>query len=465
MAEERGLASEYDLIVLGAGPGGYIAAIRAAQLGLRTAVVERDEVGGVCLNWGCIPSKALLRNAEVLHLFCDAKTWGVSFDNMSFDMGAAIARSRQVVDRVVKGVKSLLKKHNIELHRGAGRLSGQGRVAIDATGQTLQAANVIIATGTRAKDLPDLKVDGETVITSREALEIKEPPASIAIVGGGAVGVEFAYFYRAYGSEVTIIEMLPRLVPTEDEEVSQHLERALKRQGIRIKTGSTVEKMARSKVGARLTLSPASEVVECERVLLGVGIQPNTEDLGLEELGVATDRGFIKVDDRMAASIPGTYAIGDVTGQMPLAHVASAQGVLAAEVIAGREPAPLDYSHMPRATYCQPQIASMGLAEKAAIELGYDVEVGRFPFAANGKAVALGLGDGFVKLVADARQGEILGAHLIGHDVTDMLAELSVARMLEGTALEIGRTVHAHPTLSEAVMEAGLGVFGESLNI
>ena len=459
------MASEYDLIVLGAGPGGYIAAIRAAQLGLRTAVVERDEVGGVCLNWGCIPSKALLRNAEVLNLFRDANTWGVSFDNMRFDMEAAIIRSRQVVDRVVKGVKSLFKKHNIELHRGAGRLSGQGRVSIDATGQTLQAANVIVATGTRAKDLPGLKVDGETVITSREALEIKEPPASIVIVGGGAVGVEFAYFYRAYGSEVTIIEMLPRLVPTEDEEVSQHLERALKRQGIQIKTGSTVEKMARSKGRARLTLSPGGEVVECERVLLGVGIRPNTEDLGLEELGVATERGFIKIDDRMAASIPGIYAIGDVTGQMPLAHVASAQGVLAAEVIAGREPAPLDYSQMPRATYCQPQVASTGLAEKAAIELGYDVKVGKFPFAANGKAVALGLRDGFVKLVADARHGEILGAHLIGHDVTDMLAELSVARMLEGTALDIGRTVHAHPTLSEAVMEAGLGVYGESLNI
>ncbi len=459
------MSSDYDVVVLGSGPGGYIAAIRAAQLGLKAAVVEKEEVGGVCLNWGCIPSKALLRNAEVLNLFRDPAKWGVSFDNMTYDMGAAIDRSRRVVDRVVKGVQSLFKKHNIDLYRGTGRLASQGVVAIDSLGKKLKAANIILATGTRARSLPGLKVDGETVVTSRNALESRETPATIVIVGGGAVGVEFAYFYRSYGSEVTIVEMLPRLLPGEDEEVSQHLERALKRQGIQIMTGSTVEKLARSKGRAKVTISPGAEVIECDRVLLGVGVQPNTEELGLEGLGVEMENGFIKIDDRMAANVPGVYAIGDVTGKMPLAHVASAQGVLAAEVIAEREPAPLDYSQMPRATYCQPQVASMGLTEQAAREKGHEVKIGRFPFAANGKAVALGLPDGFVKLVADARYGEILGAHLIGHDVTDLLAEISTARMLEGTALEIGRSVHAHPSLSEAIMEAGLGVFDESLNI
>ena len=459
------MPSDYDLLVLGAGPGGYIAAIRAAQLGLKTAVVEREEVGGICLNWGCIPSKALLRNAEVLNLFQNAATWGVSFDGMSYDMGAAIDRSRRVVNRVVKGVQSLFKKHGIAVHYGAGRLTGPGTVAIDATGETLRAANLIIATGGRSRDLSNIKVDGETVIASREALELRDPPGSIVIVGGGAVGVEFAYFFKAYGSEVTIIEMLPHLLPGEDEEVSQHLERALQRDGIQINTGCTVEQMSRSKGRVQLTLSLGAKVIECDKVLLGVGNSPNTENMGLEERGIETEHGFVKVNDRMATNVPGVYAIGDVTGKMPLAHVASAQGVLAVEAIAGQEPAPLDYRQMPRATYCQPQVASMGLTESAAGEQGHEVKIGRFPFIANGKAVALGLRDGFVKLVTDAGTGEILGAHLIGHDVTDMLAEISMARMLEGTALDIGRMVHAHPTLSEAVMEAGLGVSGESLNI
>ena len=458
---------EYDLVIIGAGPGGYIAAIRAAQLGMKVAVVEREEVGGICLNWGCIPSKALLRNAEVLNLFRGADGWGVSFENLQYDMGAAIDRSRQVVERVVSGVKYLFKKHKIDLHYGEARLSAPGKVSIASTDKALQARNVIIATGARGRDLPGLKADGDTVITSREALILKEPPASVAIVGGGAVGVEFAYFYRAYGSQVTIIEMLPHLLPGEDEEVSQHLERSLASQGVQVKAGFAVERMERSNGRAKLSLGPAGEggAIECDKVLLGVGVAPNTEGLGLEKLGVELERGFIKTDDRMATNVSGVYAIGDVTGKLLLAHVASAQGIAAVEGIAGQEPGPLNYQEMPRATYCQPQVASMGLTEKAARDRGYQVKVGKFPFTASGKAMAIGATEGFVKVVAEAKYGEILGVHLIGHDVTELLAELSVARMLEGTALEIGRTVHAHPSLSEAVMEASLGVFGQSLNI
>ncbi|MEE9285832.1 MAG: dihydrolipoyl dehydrogenase [Dehalococcoidia bacterium] len=461
------MASDYDVVVIGGGPGGYTAAIRAAQLGLKAAVVERDELGGVCLNWGCIPSKALLRSAEVLNLFRQAGEFGITYDNLQFDLGLAVDRSRKVVDRMVKGVAYLFKKHKIELVRGTARLTGPGEVAIDSNGQRLRSKNVIIATGGRAKDLPNLKADGSSIITAREALELRQPPGSIAIVGGGAVGVEFAYYYRAYGSEVTIIEMLPHLVPTEDEDVSRQLERALARQGIDVKAGRTVEGAERKNGRTRLTLGPAGEGgdVECDTVLLGVGIEPNTTNLGLETLGVETQRGFIKIDGRMATSVPGVYAIGDVTGELLLAHVASAQGVVAVEAMAGREPLPLVYEDMPRATYCQPQVASTGLTERAAQERGHNVKVGKFPFTANGKAVALGAPEGFVKIVADAGDGEILGAHLIGHDVTELLAELSLARMLEGTVLELGKTVHAHPTMSEALMEAGLGVLGESLNI
>ena len=456
---------DYDVAVLGGGPGGYIAAIRAAQLGLKTAVVERDEVGGVCLNWGCIPSKALLRNAEIVRLVRDAKAWGIKTGETSYDMGAAIDRSRGVVDKMVGGVKFLLKKHKITLHQGAGRLSAANTITIDATGEAIKAKGIIIATGARARDLPFATFDGKTIIGSREALALKQQPKSIAIIGGGAIGCEFAYFYSAYGTQVTIIEVLPHLVPTEDEEISLQLERALGRLGITIKTGSTVEKVEVKDGKAVLTLKGSGETITAEKVLLGVGVAPNSDNIGLDKLGVCVEHGFIKVDDQMATNVPGVYAIGDVTGKMMLAHVASAQGVTAAQMIAGKWPAPLDYASMPRATYCQPQIASMGLSEKAAIEQGYTVKVGKFPFAANGKAVALASTEGMVKLVTDAKRGDILGAHLIGHDVTDMLAELSMVRSLEGTALDLGKTVHAHPTLSEAVMEAGLAVSGEMPNM
>ena len=455
---------DYDVAILGGGPGGYIAAIRAAQLGLKTAVVERDEVGGVCLNWGCIPSKALLRNAEVVRLFKDAKTWGVKADNLSYDMGAAIDRSRGVVDKMVGGVKFLFKKNGVTVHQGAGRLSAANAITIDSTGELVKAKSIIIATGARARDLPFAKFDGKTILGSREALALKDRPKSIAIIGGGAIGCEFAYFYNAYGTQVTIIEVLPHLVPTEDEEISQQLERALVRQGIVIKTGSAVEKVEMKDGQAVLTLKGTGETITVEKVLLGVGVAPNSDGIGLDKLGIAVERGFIKVDDQMATNVPCVFAIGDVTGKMMLAHVASAQGVIVAEAIAGKEPGPLDYAHMPRATYCQPQVASMGLSEKAAIEQGYTVKVGKIPFSTNGKATALASTEGMVKLVTDAKHGEILGAHLLGHDVTDMLAELSLTRALEGSALEIGKTVHAHPTLSEAIMESGLAVYGESLN-
>ncbi len=462
------MAAEYDVVVIGGGPGGYTAAIRAAQLGLKTAVVERDEVGGVCLNWGCIPSKALLRNAEVLNLFHNAERYGISYENLQYDMGKAIDRSRKVVDRMVNGVKFLLKKNKIDLLQGTARLTEPGRIAMDSSGETIAAGSTIVATGARSRDLPMLKADGESVITSREALELREPPGSVVVVGGGAVGIEFAYFWRAYGSDVTIVEMLPHLAPSEDEEISQQLERSLSRQGIKFKTGAAVESVEQRDGKLALTLAAAGEEgpVEADKVLLGVGVSPNSSGIGLEELGIETSgNGFVAIDDRMSTNVPGVYAIGDITGKLLLAHVASAQGIVAAEAIAGRDPAPLVYEDLPRAIYSQPQVASMGLTEAQARERGFDVKVGRFPFKASGKAVALGAEEGLVKIVADGAYGEVLGAHLLGHDATELLAEVSLTRMLEGTAADIGRTVHAHPSMSEALMEAGLGVFGESINI
>ncbi len=457
----------YDVVVIGGGPGGYTAAIRASQLGMRAAIVEMAEMGGVCLNWGCIPSKALLRNAEVVNLVRNAGQYGITVENPKFDMAAAIDRSRKVVETRVKGVGFLMKKNKIDVIKGTARLAAAGKVVVDATGQTLTAKNVIIATGAQARDLPGLTRDGKTIITAREALELRQMPKSIAIVGGGAIGCEMAYFYRSYGAEVTVIEMLPHLVPNEDEDVSRELERALAKQGIGIKAGCTVQKAERANGMMKLTLGPAQEAgtIECEKVLLGVGVKANSDGIGLEALGVQTTKGYINLDHRMATNVPGVYAIGDVTGKLLLAHVASAQGVQAAEAIVGKQVRPFKYEDMPRATYCQPQVASMGLTEKAAKEKGYAVKVGKFPFMANGKASAINAAEGFVKIVVEAKSGEILGAHMIGHDVTEMLAEVSMTKMLEGTAEEIGRTVHAHPTLSEALKEASLGVYGEAIDI
>jgi len=459
--------TEYDVVIIGGGPGGYVAAIRAGQLGLKTALVERDEVGGVCLNWGCIPSKALLRNAEILSLFQRADEFGITFDNLSYDFGKAIARSRTVVKRLTTGVKSLLKKNKVTHIQGEGRLKDAHTIEVDGGSQTLAAKNVIIATGARTRPVPGLEVDGKTLITSREALELSEVPSPVVIVGGGATGVEFAYLYRAYGAEVTVVEMLPQLVPNEDEEISQQLERSFTRQGIAVLTGSKVTDVKKGTKVVKLSVESPEGVkeLECQKVLVAVGVQGNSDGIGLEEAGVEIEKGFIKIDEKMQTSIPGVYAIGDVTGKLLLAHVAQAQGVLAVETIAGMESPALDYRKMPRATYCQPQVTSFGYTEKQAREAGYSVKVGRFPFHANGKALALGEGDGLVKVVVDGDSGEILGAHMVGSEVTEMLPELTMTSLLEGSVRELGWLVHSHPTLSEAVKEAALAADGQAIHI
>ena len=459
--------SDYDVIVIGSGPGGYVAAIRAAQLGMKTAVVERAEVGGVCLNWGCIPSKALLRNAEVLGLFQRAADFGISVDNLRYDFSAAIDRSRKVVERLTSGVSYLLKKNDVEYLEGVGVLKDRNTVEVEGSGQSLTTDNVIIATGARFRELPTLPVDGKVVITSREALELHQVPLRVVIVGGGATGVEFAYLYRTYGAQVTLVELLPRLVPLEDEDVSSQLEQALDRQGINSMTGSKVDSVETDTGTAKVTISNGAGVseIECDKVLVAVGMQGNIEGIGLEALGIATERGFIVIDDSMATNVPGVYAIGDATGKLLLAHVASAQGVTAVETIAGLEPPKLDYDLMPRATYCKPQVASFGLTEAQARERGYSVKTGKFPFSASGKALALDETEGMVKLVVDAELGDVLGAHMIGAEVTELLGELTLARMLESTTKELGWLVHPHPTISEMLKEAALAAEGEAIHI
>lgn len=461
--------TDYEVVIIGGGPGGYVAAIRASQLGLKTAIVEHDEVGGVCLNWGCIPSKALLRNAEVLTLFQRAEEFGISFDNLRYDFGAAISRSRTVVKRLTSGVESLLEKNKVNHIKGYARLRDAHTVEVELGGDswTLTATNVIVATGARGRAVPGLKVDGETVITSREALELPEVPSPVVIVGGGATGVEFAYLYRAYGSEVTVVEMLPHLVPNEDEEIGQQLERSFGRWGINVLTGSLVTEVKKRLGGLDLNVeSPeGTKEMDCQKVLVAGGVQGNSDGLGLEEMGIEVERTFIKVDQRMQTSVPGVYAIGDVTGKLLLAHVAQAQGIVAVETIAGMESRALDYRKIPRATYCQPQVTSFGYTEKEAREMGYSVKVGRFPFRANGKALAMGEGDGQVKVVVDGDNGEIIGAHMIGTEVTEMLPELTLTSLLEGSVKDLGWLVHSHPTLSEAVKEAALAAEGQAIHI
>ena len=459
--------AEYDVVVVGAGPGGYVAAIRAGQLGLKTAVVEADEVGGVCLNWGCIPSKSLLRNAEVLSLFKRASEFGISYDNLSYDFGTAISRSRTVVRRLTNGVKSLLKKNKVDLINGFARLEDANTIAVDGDARTITAKNIIVATGTRPRPVPGLEIDGDVVISSREALELPEAPSPIVIVGGGATGVEFAYLYRAYDAEVTVVEMLPHLLPSEDEEISRQLERSFSRQGIKALTGSRVTDVKRTPDGVSLSVETpdGSASLDCRRVLVAAGVQGNTDGIGLEDVGVEVERSFISVDDTMRTSVPNVYAIGDVTGRMLLAHVAMAQGVLAVEGIAGIRSPALDYKKMPRATYCNPQVTSFGYTEKEAGEMERSVKIGKFPFQANGKALALGESEGMVKLVVDADTDEIIGAHMIGPEVTEALPEIAITGMLEGSVNELGMLVHSHPTLSEAVKEAALAANGEAIHI
>ncbi len=464
---------EYDVIVVGAGPGGYVAAIRAAQLGLKTAIVEKQWLGGVCLNVGCIPSKALLKNADVAHTLRErSKEFGFSFDNLKLDYSVAVKRSRQVSDRLVRGVGFLMRKNKVDVHMGTAYLQDRNTVQVtdkDGKTQTLKTKNFIIATGARTMNIPGVEVDGEKVVTYLEAILQTKLPKSVIIIGAGAIGVEFATVWNAYGSEVTIVEMLPRILPLEDEESSGELTKAYQKRGIKILTGHRVQSVETTDEGVRVRVSPGEgqeeKTLEAEQTLVAIGFRPNSGDLGLQEIGVnLSQRGFIEIDERMATNVPGIYAIGDVTGQLLLAHVASAQGIVAAENIAGVETIVLDYKMMPRATYSHPQVASFGYTEAEAKELGYEVTVGRFPFQANGKALGLGDYTGYVKLLTDSRYGEILGAHLVGPDVSELLPELTLAQMMEMTSEEIARNVHAHPTLSESLAEAAEAAEGHPIN-
>ena len=461
------MESNYDLVVIGSGPGGYVAAIRAGQLGLKTAIIEKEELGGVCLNWGCIPSKSLLKNAEILSYFKRADEFGLKMDNFRADYSVAIDRSRKVVDRNTKGVAFLLDKNKVDHIQGTAKIVGAGKVEVAPDGNVIEAKNIIVATGARPRSIPPLPIDGEKVITSRESIVLSDLPESIVIVGGGAIGVEFAYIYKMYGVQVTIVEMLPRLVPNEDEDISAQLERAFERARIDFLTGAGVTAVDTSGSGVTVTVDKdgAAQTLECDKVLVAIGIQPNVEDLGLETVGIATDRTGIIVDDKMATNVAGIYAIGDVNGKMPLAHVASAQAAVAVETIAGIETQPLDYIYMPRATYCMPQIASFGLTEAQAREQGKEVNVGTFNVQANGKALAMGENFGLVKLVVDAKYGELLGGHMIGPEVTELLGELSMTRILEGTVLELGWAVHAHPSISEMLKEAALSAQGRTIHM
>lgn len=463
------MANEYDLVVLGAGPGGYVAAIRAAQLGLKTAVIEKQYWGGVCLNIGCIPSKALLKNAEVAHtLQHRGKEFGFSFDNLQLNYNAAFKRSRQVSGRLVKGVQFLMKKNNIDVYDGAGQFTGPNslRVQLNDGGEAdLTAKNVIIATGARPRQLPGVPFDGERVISYIEAILAEETPKSLIIIGGGVIGVEFAYMWVNYGVDVTIVEMLPHLLPNEEPEVSDVLEKAYKKLGVKFHLNTRVEKVETTDSGARVDIG-GGQVLEAEKVMVAINFQPNIENIGLEAAGVElTERGNIAIDENMRTNVPHIYAVGDVATDYRLAHIASAMGMVAAETIAEHPTHPIDFRMMPRATYCVPQVASFGYTEAQAKEAGYEVNVGQFPFQANGKALGLGERDGFIKIIADAKYGEILGAHMVGPDVTELLPELTLAHNAELTAEEIARNVHAHPTLSEALMEAAHAVEGSPIHI
>jgi dihydrolipoamide dehydrogenase len=464
----------YDVVVIGGGPGGYVAAIRAAQLGLRVGLVEKEQLGGVCVNWGCIPTKALLRNAEVISLLGQGKEFGFRVAGLETDFGAAVDRSRKVSERLVKGVGTLMRMNEIDVFEGTATLESPSAIEValnDGGTATLQCRNVILATGGQARSIPGVTPDGDKVLTYREAIVLRDLPASAIVVGAGPIGMEFAHIWQAYGAQITVVEMLPRVLPLEDEEASRVVDRAFKRRKVRLLTGARVQGVEATADGVQVRVADdeGEQVLEAERALIAIGVQPNSGGLGLETLGVKTDRGNIVVDESMRTNVLGIYAIGDVTGKLALAHVASAQGIVAAETIAaaesvaGAETRALDYEAMPRCTYCQPQVASFGLSEAEAKERGHETKIGRFPFLACGKALALGERDGFAKIVADAVSGEILGGHLVGPEVTELLPELVLARNWELTPEEIARSVHAHPTLSEAVMEAAHDVFGSAI--
>jgi dihydrolipoamide dehydrogenase len=460
-------SQKFDVVVVGTGPGGYVSAIRAAQLGLSVATVEDDRPGGVCLNWGCIPTKALLRNAEVVQLFEKAEAFGITVQGMQADYASAVQRSRGVADRMAKGVEFLFRKNKITLFPGTGTLKAKNVVEVrgkDGATTTLEAGRaVILATGSEPKSLPGVTIDEKLVISSNGAVRNEAKPKSIVIIGAGAVGVEFADVYRSYGVEVTLLEALPRIVPIEDEEVSAQLTRSLSRRGITIKTGVKVSAVKPG--GAGVVVDTDGGRFEAAQVLMAVGRGARTKGVGLEALGVAMERGFVKVSPTMETSVKGVYAIGDMAGAPLLAHKAMAEGVVAAEAIAGKNPRPVDYGNVPSCTYCRPQVASIGLTEAKAKEGGRELAIGKFPFTANGKAVALGETEGFVKVIADKKTGEILGVHIIGPEATEMIHEFAVGRTLEATVDEIMHTIHAHPTLSEAALEATLAALGHAIHI
>ncbi|HSR21837.1 MAG TPA: dihydrolipoyl dehydrogenase [Anaerolineales bacterium] len=466
------MPEKFDVVVIGAGPAGYVAAIRAAQLKQKVAIIDRQWLGGVCLNVGCIPSKSLLKNAEVAHILRGrGREFGFSFDNLKLDYGAAVKRSRQNSDRLVKGVGFLMKKNGITVYMGDARLVSPTSIAVAQEGKTvadLTASNIVVATGATTMVPASWKIDAEKVITYVEAILQERLPKSVIIIGSGAIGVEFATIWSSYGVDVTIVEMLPRLVPLEDEEVSKELEKAFKKRGIKCLVGTRVESVESSRSGARVRVAAdgAESVLEADQALVAIGFRPNSKGFGLEQVGVRLDeRGFVEINDKMQTSVPNIWAIGDVTGKLMLAHVGSAMGIVAAENIVGVETVTLNFQMMPRATYCDPQIASFGLTEAQATERGYSFKVGRFPFQANGKALGLGDYAGWVKILRDDKYGEILGAHMIGPEVTELLPELTLAHLMELTPHEIARNVHAHPSLSEVLAEAAHAAEGAPIHI
>jgi dihydrolipoamide dehydrogenase len=462
---------KYDLIVVGSGPGGYVAAIRGSQLGLKTAVIEKAELGGICLNWGCIPTKSLLKSAQVFDYLKHAADYGIIVDgSVKPDFAGMVARSRAVAEGMSKGVQFLLKKNKIDVIQGYGRLSGKGRLTVtDNSGAeaVYEADHIILATGARSKELPGLKQDGKNIIGYREALVLSKMPESMVVVGSGAIGTELASFYNSIGTQVTLVEYMPEIVPLEDEEVSKALGRSLKKAGIKVMTDSSVEKVDVSdgKCLVSIKTKKGTETVEAEIVLSAVGITANLEGLGLEQSGVVVEKGKVKVDAWYRTAVTGVYAIGDIVPGQALAHVASAEGIICVEKIAGLNPEPLNYNNIPGCTYTTPEVASVGYTEKGAREAGFEIKVGKFPFTASGKASAAGAKDGFVKLIFDSKHGELLGAHLIGSNVTEMIAELVVARKLEITGHELIKSVHPHPTMSEAIMEAAAAAYGEVIHL
>ena len=465
--------NQFDVIIIGSGPGGYVAAIRASQLGLNVAIIERESLGGICLNWGCIPTKALLKSAQVFEYLNHASDYGITVKEASADFGAVIGRSRSVADGMSKGVQFLMKKNKITVIMGnAQLLRGKVVEVTDAEGKKTMysAPHTIIATGGRAKELPNLKIDGQKIIEYRKAMSLPTQPKSMVVVGAGAIGVEFAYFYNSLGTKVTVVEFLEQgLVPREDEDISKELTKIYKKKGIVTLAGTSVESVDTSGEGCKVKVKSrkdgSEQIIECDIVLSAAGVTPNTENIGLEALGIKTDRGFITVDEKYQTNVPGIYAIGDVIPTQALAHVASAEGITCIEGIVGQHITKIDYNNIPGCTYCSPEIASVGYTEKAAIEAGYELKIGKFPFTASGKAKAAGAPEGFVKVIYDAKYGEWLGAHFIGYNVTEMIAEVVVARNLETTGHQILKSIHPHPTISEAIMEATAAAYGEVIHL